>query len=142
MSTTANQKTETKMTPEQKQVEALMAALAVAAPSVAFTVEWSHHNDADWDIEEDLEMEREDFISWQTETKATAVVCGRLVTGSSYLGLTKWAKFGDDPSQSNPSICGYLNQNLDEAMDELMELTESLNAEIAAARKVLKEARA
>lgn len=102
----------------------LLAALATVAPSIAIEVIWEY--DADLrDITKDCDMPADtdpaDWQAWQSEVRASAIVGGKSLSGSAYLGGT-WEKFSDHPSKTNPEISGYLPQMIDEALTELLRM--------------------
>ncbi len=114
----------------------LLAALAKVAPSISIETIWSHDEDADGSFFADNGQDADDFTAWQSEVKASAIIAGKLVSGSAYLGGT-WEKFGDHPAKSNPEISGYLPQMIEEALGELLALTPELDREINAALEVI-----
>jgi hypothetical protein len=102
----------------------LLARLCQVAPSIEIQVLWSHDPDLH-DITKDCDMpddtDPDDWQAWQSEVQASAIVAGKTVSGSAYLGGT-WEKFGDHPSKSNPEISGYLPSMVDEALRDLLSL--------------------
>jgi len=117
----------------------LQSRLAIVAPSIAMMTVWDTDPDAysEW---RGLSakggcMEGEDAAAWecwQSEVRATAIVEGRQVEGSAFLGGT-WEKTGQHPSQSNPDISGYEPQM---TVDALMELLKSISITSAGAQDV------
>lgn len=67
----------------------------------------------------------DDFTAWRSEVRASAIVAGKLVSGSAYLGGI-WEKCGDKAADSNPEISGYLPQMIEEALRELGRQTTDL----------------
>lgn len=109
------------MQTKERTVADTLAALALHAPSLAFTTLWEH----DDYCEECFEGEdRDDWQPWQSEVKVSAIVAGEILTGSGYLGGT-WEKYGDNPAESNPDISGYFWGKASEALDELETATET-----------------
>ncbi len=122
---------------------ALLARLAVLAPSVSIETIWEHDTDIHPDIRKDCDMpadtDPDDWQAWQSEVRASCIVAGALVSGSEYMGGT-WEKFGDDPAESNPEISGYLPQMIEAALEELgrqLPAKHPASAEIAAALEVI-----
>ena len=105
----------------------LAQKLRSVAPGIAIETRWEHDEFATWDID-DPSLSEHDFTAWSAEVRATAIVDGRIVTGSAFLGGT-WEKFGDSPITSNPTISGYLPGMVEEALAELApQLGESVTA--------------
>lgn len=106
----------------------LLATLAKVAPSVAIETIWQHDNDIHPDIRKDCDgfenEDPDDWRAWRSEVRASAVVDGKSISGSSHLGGT-WEKAVDHPAKSNPSISGYLPQMIEEALRELLNKTPS-----------------
>lgn len=123
-------------TPSQPASNATLAAIA---PSIAIETIWSHDEDAEWDIE-DPSLDPDDFQAWQSEVRASAIVSGKLLSGSAYLGGT-WERFGDHPSKSNPDISGYFPQMLDEALADLANQCPTMEPLISDARAALTAAK-
>lgn len=100
----------------------LLAQLATVAHLVAIETIWQHDDDIHPDIRKDCDgfndADPGDWQAWRSEVRATAIVKGKPITGSAYLGGT-WEKSGDDPSMSNPEISGYLPQMIEEAVQDL-----------------------
>ena len=82
------------------------------APSVVFDVAWSHDEDARWPKDCG---ERGDYIPYNTEVTARAIVGGEEVEGRACMGGT-W----EIPGKMDPEIGGYLPQMLEEAASELI----------------------
>jgi len=103
----------------------ILALAASLAPSIAIETIWEHDDDASFTEHGMTEPggcfhgeEPDDWQAWQSEVKVTAIVGGKLITGSDYLGGT-WHKYGEDPQAVNPDISGYFPQMLSEALLEL-----------------------
>lgn len=114
----------------------LLARLALLAPSVSIETIWEHDADCR-DIRKDCDMpadtDPDDWQAWQSEVRASAIVGGKLLTGSAYLGGT-WEKYGENPAEVNPEISGYLPQMIEEALRELgQQTTAPVTHEICAA---------
>lgn len=119
----------------------LKDALRKAAPSIAVSIHWEHDQDAGPIHKECCGFTAEeapDWQAWQSEARAETIIDGETKTGSGYLGGT-FEKADDVPKESNPFISGYLPQMFDEALDELTRHPGSPDAEIIAARQVLKD---
>lgn len=126
----------------------LQLALAKVAPSICIRTLWEHDPDMR-DIRKHCDgmddEDPDDWQAWQSEVCATAIVAGRPVSGSAYLGGT-WEKAGDDPAESNPDISGYEPDMTREALQELRGGIEEVNpespllAEIDAALTAIKTA--
>jgi hypothetical protein len=116
----------------------LLAELAKVAPSVSIETVWEHDDDADDSFFADNGQDADDFTAWQSEVCATAIVAGKAVSGSAYLGGT-WEKACDHPAESNPEISGYLPQMIEEALRNLAKEVPagSLADEIAAALSII-----
>lgn len=113
----------------------LLARLAQVAPSIAIETIWERDTDARWDMDPSC-GDPDDFTAWQSEVRASAIVAGRMVSGSAYLGGT-WEKYGDNPAKSNPEISGYLPQMIEEALQELRVTTCHHAEEIKAALAII-----
>lgn len=115
----------------------LLARLAAIAPSVSIEILWSHDSDLS-DIRKDCDMPADtdpnDWQAWQSEVRASAIVGGKTVSGSAYLGGT-WEKACDHPAKSNPEISGYLPQMIYEALGDLLALAPELSEQINAAKE-------
>lgn len=115
----------------------LLARLAAIAPSVSIEILWSHDEGLS-DIRKDCDgMDDEDpndWQAWQSEVRASAIVGGKTVSGSAYLGGT-WEKACDNPAKSNPEISGYLPQMIDEALGDLLAVAPELADQITAAKE-------
>lgn len=100
----------------------LLERLRAVAPSVAITTIWEEEDDPDTSIfNVGWALELEDpcnWVCWESEVRAEAVVAGRLVSGSDYLCGT-WERFGDNPAVTNPYISGYFPQKAEEALRQL-----------------------
>jgi hypothetical protein len=99
----------------------LLATLARLASSISIETIWEHDNDCgpiSKDCDGFTSEDDDEWQAWQSEVKASAIVCGKLVSGSAYLGAT-WERVGDHPSRSNPEISGYLPQMIEEALHDL-----------------------
>lgn len=101
------------------KTDKLLKTLATIAPGISIETIWGHDDDAKWDCDAP-DINPDDFQAWQSEVRAAAIVGGKLIYGSAYLGGT-WEKFGDNPSESNPEISGYFMQMAEEAITELKE---------------------
>ncbi len=130
-----------------KTKPALLATLAKVAPSISIQTDWSPDCDM-FDIRKHCDgYENEDpndWQAWQSEVSAKAILDGREVSGSDYLGGT-WEKACDHPAKSNPDISGYFPDMVREALSDLsrqlitvndtkqkIELCEQIEAAIAA----------
>lgn len=114
---------------------ALLARLAVLAPSIAIETIWKPDPLTDDSILLENGQDPDDFNAWQSEVRASCIVGGKSLSGSSYLSGT-WEKYGDMPAQSNPEISGYLPQMIIEAFEGLRDVLPSdhpAQAEIASA---------
>ena len=116
----------------------LQNRLALVAPSISIETIWEEDDDCG-PISEECDgfspEEDDDWQAWQSEVRATAIIAGDELSGSSYLGGT-FEKYGDNPAESNPEISGYERQNTGEALEELAKQIpdgHSLHAEIQAA---------
>lgn len=100
----------------------LLTTLAALAPSIAIETHWEHDTDIHPDIRKDCDMladtDPDDWQAWRSEVRATAIINGKEVSGSDYLGAT-WEHSCDHPAKSNPEISGYLPQMIQEAVKEL-----------------------
>lgn len=120
----------------------LIAELAKVAPSIAIETIWERDTHARWDADDSLDPD--DFTAWQSEVKVSAIIGGKMVSGSEYLGGT-WEKYGDKPGESNPEISGYLPQMIQEALNDLLKqlpengetATNALRFQIGAALKII-----
>jgi len=104
----------------------LQSRLATIAPSIAIMTVWDTDPDAYSEWKElsakgnCMEGESvEDWECWQSEVRATAIVEGRQVEGSAFLGGT-WEKRDSKPWASNPDISGYESQMTVEALEGLI----------------------
>jgi len=108
----------------------LQTHLATIAPSISVKTIWEHDPDLH-DIRKDCDgFENEDpadWQAWQSEVRASAIIGGKTLSGSAYLGGT-WEKYGDHPAASNPEISGYEAQMILEALSELHGLIPEGNA--------------
>jgi hypothetical protein len=95
----------------------LLEEIAILAPSVAVEVRWEKDRDADWKDLPD-ECDPDDFECWQSEVVASAVISGKLVSGSDALCGT-WMRYGEHPAKYNPEISGYFPQMLKQALIDL-----------------------
>lgn len=123
----------------------LQKQLAKIAPYIAIETKWSHDPDLH-DIRKECDgfddEDPEDWQAWQCEIEAMAVLNGKEVTGSAYLGGT-WEKAYDVPEISNPTISGYERQMTEEALRELGEqiMDEMLSGQIIQAIRFLEKAK-
>jgi hypothetical protein len=118
----------------------LLARLAALAPSISIQTIWEHDTDLH-DIRKYCDMPPDtcpaDWQAWQSEVRAVAIVGGKEVSGSAYLGGT-WERATDHPAKSNPEISGYLPQMIQEALQELRpQLSGPVAAECDAALAVI-----
>ena len=101
----------------------ILAKLAELLPFVHIARVWSSDTFPDWDIFEvgnALDGEDKDnWQAWQSEVKATAIIQGKVFSGSNFLGGT-WERYDDNPEVSNPSISGYFTQMVHEAIFQLV----------------------
>ena len=102
------------------------------APSVCFDVSWSHDEDARWPKDCG---ERGDYMPYNTDVTAKAIVEGEEIEGGACMGGT-W----ELPDAIDPEIGGFLPQMLEEAAADLMrfEMPMELERQVSAARLFLK----
>lgn len=122
--------------------------LKTAAPSIAFRITWEHDEDAPtgpnpdditniYNPDNGLDGEDpDDWQAWQTDVSAACIIAGELRAGHDYLSGT-YERAIDDPTESNPTISGYLPDMLDRALDELDRIPGSPDHEIRAAREII-----
>lgn len=122
--------------------------LKTAAPSIAFLITWEHDPDAEtgpdplnianiYNPGNGLDGEDPDeWQAWQSDVSAACIIAGELRTGHDYLGGI-YERADDDPTESNPTISGYLPDMLDRALDELDRIPGSPDYEIQVAREIL-----
>lgn len=99
----------------------LQKRLAAIAPSILVETIWEIDDDCGPISEECCGFspdDDDDWTAWQSETRASTIIDGELVSGSDYLGGT-FERAGDDPQASNPTISGYEDQKTVEALREL-----------------------
>ena len=100
----------------------LQITLQTLAPSICIETLWSLDEYADrmsdaCDGEDPANDD--DWMAWQSEVRATAVLAGDMIRGTDYLGGT-YERIGDDPSISNPEISGYESGMVYTAVTELL----------------------
>lgn len=95
----------------------LKTMLAAVAPDIAFDVIWEVDPDFTWNGDGPDPVEDKGLFPHDVEVRAMAIIGGELKTGSDYLGgsYEEW----DSVDQE---VHGYLNQMLEEALDELLKL--------------------
>jgi len=109
--------------------------LAEIAPSVAFGVEWTLDPDCVWDGDEDFPIE--DYVAYDTDVYAKAIVAGVEIEGVARMGGT-WEK----REEIDPEIGGYLPQMLLGAAEDLFEIagaSPAICTELLAAITFLKQ---
>lgn len=99
----------------------LQKFLATIIPSIAIQTIWEHDPDSG-PISKECELfdasEDDDWQAWRSEVRATCIINGEEIHGSSYLGEI-FEKYGDVPGESNPTILGYEPHMTVEALKEL-----------------------
>jgi hypothetical protein len=99
----------------------LQKQLATIAPSISILTMWDYDHDCG-PISEECDgfdaSEDHDWQAWKSEIRATAIIDGKEIAGSTYLGGT-FEKVDDLPEYSNPTISGYEAGMTIEALEEL-----------------------
>jgi hypothetical protein len=95
----------------------LKTALVAVAPNIAFDVIWEVDPNFTWDGDGPDPVEDQGIFPHDVEVRAMAILDGELKVGSDYLG----GCYGEWDS-ADAEIGGYLNQMLEEALDELLKL--------------------
>ena len=99
----------------------LQKHLATLAPSISIITLWEP-DPASEPISKECDgfapSEDDEWVTWQSEIRATAIVAGEEVRGSAYLGGT-FERAGDAPETRNPEISGYEPQMTQEALSDL-----------------------
>jgi hypothetical protein len=116
----------------------LIKKLAKVAPSIHFSVVWEPDHSFVWDGDGPDPSER-GYQAYDVAVYARAIVGGAHLEGVNYLGGS-YSK----PGKHDPNVHGYLNQMLDEALDELsknMHVGYALSNEIKKAQALLKRER-
>lgn len=91
----------------------LIERLGQVAPSISFSVDWEPDHSFRWDGDGPDPAE-EGFVAYDVTFTAATIARGKLVEGHTYLGGS-YSK----PGEHDPDVHGYLDQKLDEALDEL-----------------------
>lgn len=116
----------------------LIKKLAKVAPSISFSVTWERDPYFRWDGD-GPDPADEDYEAYDVDVYARAVMGGEALEGVAHLGGS-YSK----PGHHDPDVHGYLNQLLDEALDELgknMLVGLSLSKQIKKAQALLKQER-
>lgn len=116
----------------------LIKKLAKVAPSIHFSVVWEPDHNFRWDGDGPDPTER-GYQAYDVAVYARAVVGGEHLEGVNYLGGS-YSK----PGKHDPNVHGYLNQMLDEALDELgrkVRVGNEISLEIVKAQALLKRER-
>lgn len=94
-------------------------SLRLSNPEIAITVHWQHDPNYQWDGD-GPDPEIDGYLPHDVEVRASKVVAGGIVTGSTYLGGCYAI-----PDDFDAEIDGYLDQMIDEALASLarVELT-------------------
>ena len=100
----------------------LQTALQTLAPSINIKTRWSIDEYADrmsdaCDGEDPADDDN--WMAWQAEVRATAVLAGDMIQGTDYIGGT-YERIGDDPAITNPEISGYESDMVVNAVTELL----------------------
>jgi len=116
----------------------LIKKLAKVAPSIHFSVKWEPDHNFRWDGDGPDPSER-GYQAYDVAVYARTIVGGEHLEGVNYLGGT-YSK----PGKPDPTVGGYLNQMLDEALDELgskVRVGNEISLEIVKAQTLLKHER-